>query len=84
MDLKEFRESLGLSQGDAAKKAKISPAAFCSAELGTRFPNPDTILKIMGFSFDKKTWVVNVTAHDLLATWAAKHGKKVPGAPTSA
>lgn len=84
MDLKKFRESLGLSQGAAAKRAKISPAAFCSAELGTRFPQPATIIKLMVFSFNPNVGTAEVTANDLLVVWAAQHRKKIPGAPTSA
>lgn len=84
MDLRKYRSERGLEQGEAAKKAKLSPAAFCSAELGTRFPAPATILKIMAFSFDPGTEVVNVTAHDLLVVWARKHKKKVPGVPPGA
>lgn len=74
MDLREYRKGRGLSQAEAADQAEISPAAFCSAELGSRFPQPETILKIMAWS--KKA----VLEADLLRAWCAKHGEKYTGA----
>lgn len=80
MDLREFRESLELAQDVAAKKAKLSAPAFCSAELGNRWPSPETVLKIMRWSIDPKTGEARVTADDLLRTWCKKNGEKYPGA----
>lgn len=75
MDLRKYREKRGLGLNEAAAAAGISPGALCSAELGTRFPTPATILKI-------KAWATGaggrpaVTEVDLLKVWCSRQGEK--------
>ncbi len=74
MNLRSYRLKLGISQETAAFQAKISPAAFHTAETGSRYPMPETILKIMAWS--KK----RVREADILRGWCAKQGEKYTGA----
>lgn len=84
MKVREFRESLGLTQAEAAAKIGISAPALCCAERGTRHADPETVVKIMRFSIDRKTKKPRVDANDILQTWCEAQGIAFPGAATSA
>jgi predicted transcriptional regulator len=78
MNLRKFREALGLKQFELAEQLGMSAGVVCSIEKGTRFPEPATILKIMQFSAKQNNGRPRVTANDILQTWCKNHGEVYP------
>lgn len=65
MNLKQWREKLGITMADAEAKLGVSQPTISRIERGIQYPGPQTIAKL----FDKSGGTIN--ANDLHKAWEA-------------